>query len=168
MLIGKQVSLQDMLLCRERRAAYQQQFISEHNCPIISFCLNIPGPVKTTLDLRNAFAVGKTEITNLLHTSHLAIIDAVEFHDDTGDELILCIDGDATTIKKQTSLIEDQHALGRLFDIDVIDIDGTKLSRDTYRKCFICNCQAQVCASSRKHTVLEMQQAIEQILSLYL
>ena len=60
--------------------------------------------------------------------------------------------------------IEDTHPLGRIFDIDVIDTDGTKLSRDSFRKCILCDCQAQECARSRRHSVDEMFQAITELI----
>ena len=44
---GEQVVLTDMLQCRERRAQIQDTFIEQYHCPVISFCMNIPGPVKT-------------------------------------------------------------------------------------------------------------------------
>ena len=64
--------------------------------------------------------------------------------------------------------IEETHPLGRLFDIDVLDTTGTKLSRKIYRKCFLCGCQAQECASSRKHSVSELQAYIAKEINNYL
>lgn len=59
---------------------------------------------------------------------------------------------------------EETHPVGRLFDLDVIDINGQKLSRPSFRKCIICGCQAQECARTRKHSVNEMQSKIEEML----
>ena len=81
------------------------------------------------------------------------ILDSLETHEDTGDELMLSICN-----------IEDSSPVGRLYDIDIIDIDGRKLSRSHYRKCLICEKQAQECARSRTHTVREMQNAVEKLL----
>ena len=80
------------------------------------------------------------------------------------DELLLAIDCPAEKIKILTTEIEETHPIGRLFDMDVIDTDGQKLSRPSYRKCIICGCQAQECARTRKHTVEEMQAKIEEML----
>lgn len=162
MLIGNTVSLEEMLSCRERRAACQQHFLSAYHCPVISYCLNIPGPVKTNPELLKVFEIGKDEIIALLHQTQIPVIDLVIFNDKTGDELIACVDGSAQTIKKRTTIIEESHPLGRLFDIDVIDVNGEKLSRDGYRKCLLCDQQAQECARERRHTVEEMQSCIVQ------
>ena len=81
------------------------------------------------------------------------------------NEIIACnrLSGRKNT-KILTTEIEETHPIGRLFDIDVIDTDGQKLSRPSYRKCIICGCQAQECARTRKHTVEEMQAKIEEML----
>ena len=78
--------------------------------------------------------------------------------------MLLCVDASAEKIKDLTQQIEETHPYGRLFDMAVIRINGQKLSRPSYRKCLICDCQAQDCARSRKHTIEEMQDKIESIL----
>lgn len=162
---GTEVQLTDMMHCRDRRADIQTQYLAKYNCPVISFCMNIPGPIKTNDLIRAAFDQGRDELLRKLQAASVTIQDSVEFHDATGDEVILAVDFPASEIKKITSAIEENHSFGRLFDMDVIDITGVKLSRDSYRKCIICDCQAQECARSRKHTVQEMQDKIEEMLS---
>ena len=44
---GQEVVLTDMLACRERRVNIQNEYIQRYHCPVISFCMNIPGPIKT-------------------------------------------------------------------------------------------------------------------------
>ncbi|MGL6201522.1 MAG: citrate lyase holo-[acyl-carrier protein] synthase [Lachnospiraceae bacterium] len=165
MLIGNTVSLEEMLSCRERRAACQQTFLSKYHCPVISFCLNIPGPVKTNPELLKVFKIGKEEIIAFLQHMQIPVVGLVVFNDNTGDEFIACVDGPSQTIKQKTTMIEESHPLGRLFDIDVIDVNGEKLSRNGYRKCLICDQQAQECARARRHTVEEMQSCIVQYIS---
>lgn len=81
------------------------------------------------------------------------------------NELIMALDAPAEDIKTLATEIEESHPLGRLFDMDVIGTDSMKLSRGTYRKCIICGCQAQECARSRKHSVEELQEKIEELLN---
>lgn len=161
---GEQVILTDMLLCRERRAQIQDTFLSQYHCPVISFCMNIPGPVKTNEQIRAAFESGKTALLTRLEQSSAEIKNFLEIHEKTGDELLLSIDCPAEKIKDIITEIEETHPIGRFFDMDVIDTDGQKLSRPSYRKCIICGCQAQECARTRKHTVEEMQAKIEEML----
>lgn len=99
-----------------------------------------------------------------MEQSSAEIKNFLEIHEKTGDELLLSIDCPAEKIKDIITEIEETHPIGRLFDMDVIDTDGQKLSRPSYRKCIICGCQAQECARTRKHTVEEMQAKIEEML----
>lgn len=156
----KAVSIQDMMHCRERRARFQNSFLESYHSTVISFCMNIPGPVKTNPEIRQAFEQGYQAIKNVLLTHHVFIQNEIIIHTFTGDEYILSVDTNAQDIKKWMCDIEDTHPLGRIFDLDVLDSDGTKLSRNTFRKCILCDCQAQECARSRRHSVSEMFQAI--------
>ena len=98
------------------------------------------------------------------YAADMNVLESRVFHDITGDEMLLCVDAPAEKIKDLTQQIEERHPYGRLFDMDVIGTDGMKLSRSSYRKCLICDCQAQECARARRHTVAEMQDRIEEIL----
>ena len=168
MFSGIPVELPAMLAGREARAARQEAWLKEYACPLISFTLNIPGPIKTSAELRRAFDAGLTALEEQLRAAHLPCIAQTECHEVTGDEAMLAVDGDAASIKAITSTLEEQHPLGRLFDLDVLAADGTKLSRPTPRRCLLCAEQAQVCARSRRHSVEELTAEIERLLTAYL
>ncbi len=164
---GTEVQLTDMLLRREHRAEMQNLFLHKYHCPLISFCMNIPGPIKTNDLIRNAFDDGVRTLKKALNASDLnnvKILDILEIHEPTGDELLMAADFPAESLKDITTAIEETHPLGRLFDMDVLDTNGNKLSRPAYRKCLICSRQAQECARMRTHSVAEMQEAIEKML----
>ena len=162
MLHGETVILTDMLECRERRARKQDEYREKYHTTIISFCMNISGPIKTNEDITKVFHSGVHDILQYLEDNHIAILESVEHNEKTGNELILAVDcKDSKRIKDATTHIEETHPIGRLFDIDVLDPNGNKMSRNTFRKCFICNCQAQECASRRRHSVPEMQEFID-------
>ncbi|MDD3368776.1 MAG: citrate lyase holo-[acyl-carrier protein] synthase [Lachnospiraceae bacterium] len=167
MLIGEQVTVPDMMECRERRAMIQDKYLAKYKTPVLSFCMNIPGPIKTNALLRQAFDEAVISIYDLLDTEDFSIQDFVQLHEKTGDELIMSIACNAADLKNKTTKLEESHPLGRLFDIDIIDVTGQKLSRPAFRKCLLCDCQAQDCARSRKHTVEEMQDKIEEMISEY-
>lgn len=168
MLHGIEVALPQMLDCRERRARKQQDYRNTYQMPVISFCMNIPGPIKTTPEIRKVFLEGVVLINNALEKEHISILDSVTYHDPTGDEYILCVGSPhGNHIKTLMTEIEESHPLGRLFDMDVIGIDGLKLSRSSFRKCFLCDRQAQECAASRRHSVAEMQDAIDRKIRIY-
>ena len=165
MLNGPYVELPAMLACREERANRQARLLEQYHCTIISFSLNIPGPVKTTPELRRLFGDGMQGILRVLSEEQLPLLERMERHEDTGDECLLAVRGEAGLIKKKMTALEEQHPLGRLFDIDVINQAGEKLSREHPRRCLICGEQAQFCARSRRHSVEELADRIEKLLA---
>lgn len=164
---GKKVTVPDMSVCRERRAAIQKEMITQYGTAVVCFCLNIPGPVKTNEKIRTVFAVGKQALMHEMKSCGAVIRKSVEIHEASGDELILAADMDSKKLKEITVKIEENHPLGRLFDMDVLDKNGEKLSRPDFRKCLICGRQAQLCARSRRHTVEELQAAVERLTEKY-
>lgn len=165
---GTPVQLTDMLLRREQRAAMQNMLLEKYHHPVISFCMNIPGPVKTNDLIRKAFDDGLLELKRTLTDTQIQILETLEIHEPTGDELLMSVALPAEQLKDITTKIEETHPLGRLFDMDVLDEHGSKLSRPSYRKCLICDKQAQECARMRTHSVAEMQEVIERMLWAYL
>lgn len=175
------VTLTDMLDCREKRLQLQNQLLGAANslssaasaspgtteatsfgavASLISFCLNIPGPVKSSEEIKRSFAAGKESIYAGLAKASMETGEAIELHGKTGDELLLLVWAEPEAVKDLTVRIEEAHKWGRLFDIDVLDQNGNKLSRPSFRTCILCGRQAQDCARSRRHTVEELQERI--------
>ena len=75
----------------------------------------------------------------------------------------------ATVLKKITMDIEHSSVLGSLMDLDVIDIDGTSISRRGCeiepRKCIICDDYATECFRHFSHSENEYKNAINEIIS---
>ena len=164
-MTGNEINLAQMLTRRERRVQEQEFFLKKYRSPLVSFTMNIPGPIKTNELIRKAFDKGKDLLLNSLNYNGIVINDCLEVHENTGDEMLLSVKNIAPDSLKGLMIdIENTSKLGRLFDIDVIDSDGNKLSRKTFRTCLICDKQAQECARSRTHSVKEMQDAIEKII----
>ena len=92
----------------------------------------------------------------------------------TGMEFYRVLRADALDVKRACSEFEEGHPLGRLLDIDVVEMAGetpTPISRTALgmapRRCFICNEEAKVCARSRQHTIQEMQEHIARMIAAY-
>ena len=162
---GIEVEIDEILDCREKRVAIQNKMIKKYNKPVISFTMNIPGPIKTNNEIKKAFDIGKNLILEKLKENNIEILEKEELNVNTGNELFISVNSSAEKIKNITVAIEESCELGRLFDIDVIDVNFKKLSRKSFRKCLICEEQAQECGRSRKHSVKELQDKIEEILS---
>lgn len=165
-MTGNEITLPQMLARREARAHQQAKFLAEYESPLVSFTMNIPGPVKTNELIRQAFDIGEILLLEGLARSGAEILKASESHDDTGDELLLAVRNvTPENLKDLAVSIETSSPVGRLFDIDIIDEYGRKLSRHEFRKCLICGRQAQDCARSRTHSVQELQEAVTSLLS---
>ena len=162
-----EVTLDQMLAARENRAMKQMQLIRKFGKPIISFCMNIPGPVKDSPLIRRGFRAGCRCLDHrLTAVLHREILEAV-----TGCEAMYVVDLPAVEVKKITTAIEDDHGLGRLFDMDVLDVDFSKLDRESVgggsRDCIVCGAPGRGCASRRVHSVEQLQGAAFGILSRY-
>ena len=160
---GIEVGIDEILNCREKRVVIQNEMIRKYRKPIISFIMNIPGPIKTNDEIKKAFDIGKNLILEKLKENNIEILEIQELNENTGNELFISANSSAEKIKNMTVAIEESCELGRLFDIDVIDINFEKLSRKSFRKCLICEEQAQECGRSRKHSIKELQDKIEEI-----
>ena len=61
-LIPMIVSLPEMLDARERRALRQQVLLRDYGSPLISFTMNIAGPIKDTPLIRRGFQIGLRDL----------------------------------------------------------------------------------------------------------
>ena len=152
-----EATLQEILDARENRVVRQRALLAEYQKPLISFTMNIPGPVKLDRDVVIGFFVGCRLIRDSL-AGHLLF--AEEHRRNTGCEAFYVADLPVRELKQLALDIEDADSVGRLFDIDVLDTDGKKLSREDMgiprRKCLLCNEDAAVCASVRAHSLEEL------------
>ena len=165
------VTLMEMLGAREARAMRQQQLLEEYQLPVISVCLNIAGPVKNSPVLRRAFREGLERLECALLVGRLDIVHREEVDEPTGCEALWVVRGDGRAVKELCVELEDRDALGRLFDLDVLDPASGKWDRTQLgqppRKCLVCGKEGKGCASRRLHTVEELQGATQVILENY-
>lgn len=162
------VTLMEMLDARERRAQRQQQLLLQHNKTLLCFTMNIAGPVKNSPLIRRGFALGRRLLEQQLMVAKTQILHFEEISENTGNEAIYVLDCDALTAKRAAVAIEDGTEAGRLFDMDVLRPDGSKVDRQELlldaRKCLICGGMAQSCARSRTHTVAQLQEKTWELL----
>lgn len=150
-----EVSLIDILNAREERVLLQQKMLQKYSCPVISFTMNIAGPMKNTPLIERGFQAGLDALYSKLPPQAIK-----SKHIDmacTGCTALLAVESDASTLKGICVSIEDCHPLGRLFDMDVLDINGVKLERQNQRGCMVCGAPGRVCASQRLHCVEQLQ-----------
>lgn len=167
--MSKEVSLLEMLDARERRAHRQQELLERYHKPLICFTMNIAGPIKDSPLIRRGFARGQQLLRQQFFRAKLSPLHTDAHCEATGCEAFYVLDADPLVIKKFTTDIEDATPLGRLFDMDVLRPDGTKVDREELslsgRRCLICGGPAKVCSSRRVHTVAELQAKTTEILT---
>lgn len=137
-----------MLLARDRRASRQAALLSRYGRPVISFTMNIAGPVKDSPLIRYAFRSGLRKLEAL----PCAQLCREVIFEPTGPEALLVYETqDARLLKAFCIRLESEGEAGRLFDLDVLDANGEKLSRETGRTCLVCGGPVSVCSRSRAH-----------------
>lgn len=150
----KPVTLTDVLLAREKRADLQKKLLAEYNATLISFTMNIAGPIKNTPLIERAFCFGLDEIYASIPK------DKILFERTTSDfcgcEAMIAVDIDALAVKEIAVKIEESSRLGRLFDIDVISANGEKLDRRFERGCIVCGKSGRECSAGRVHSADEI------------
>lgn len=157
-----EITLAQILQCREDRVRLQKEFLNTYQVPVLCFTMNIAGPVKTSPLIERGFETGIALLEQAL--SEGSILQKSVQVDVTGCQAIYAISMDAKILKKICTQIEEATPLGRLFDMDVLDTDGSKLSRDSQRGCLVCGAPSRGCAARRTHSVAQLQSATTRIL----
>ncbi|CDI50767.1 citrate lyase holo-[acyl-carrier protein] synthase [Clostridium tetani] len=153
----------DILSAREERVDFQNTLLKKYKLPLLCLRVNYPGAIKDNETSRGISNILKSEIENKFDTQIV-----YKYYKSTaeGPILILIIDNIAEEIKKHSIYVEENHFLGRCADIDVYNVDGTGISRTSLgykpRKCFICENMAQNCVRSRRHSIEEVINYIEE------
>ena len=97
------VSVEDMMEARERRARLQEQLIGTYQVPVVSFTLNIPGPVKILPGTEEFFRRGSESVRQALKQASVPVLFETQLREHTGLELFLCADSKPETLKQITS-----------------------------------------------------------------
>ncbi len=153
------VTLADMLAAREARTSAQQELGGRYALPLLCFTMNMAGDVKDSPLIRECFFEGVRRLRALPYAAQYESIELAH----TGPTAYFVFDCPAEALKRAAVAIEDGSSAFRLFDMDVLDAEGNKLSRETPRSCVICNEPAAVCARSRAHgldAVVDAQTAL--------
>lgn len=159
-----EVTLPMMLECRENRAKRQRELIEKYGKPVVSFTMNIAGPIKINYFIERGFCIGYERLEGAFYSYKTNVLYSTFRLSVTGPEGYFVVDLDSQELKKICTEIENQDELGRLFDMDVIAPNGCKLERKEERHCLICDKPAKECSSRRLHSVAELTSKTNSIL----
>ena len=156
-MIEREITLTEILTAREERVAIQNELLSSYKVPVVSFTMNIAGPVKVTGLSHRAFLWGMEQLRLGFVQNRMTVRKEHSRSLPTGDEGYFAVDAPAERVKALCVEIEESARMGRLFDIDVIGTNGLKLERGAERPCIVCGKPGRDCASRRLHSVSELQ-----------
>lgn len=164
-----EITLDSLLTSRDARAARQKKLMARYpGRTVVCLTVIMPGKVKRNLQSLVVAQAAVTAVVSVFRDSmeHLELLDL-----STGYEAYLVTSLPAAQAKAKTCHIEDNHSLGRLFDIDVIGRDGVPMSRtavgEAPRKCLICGESAAFCMRNRTHTQDELLARISEMIDDY-
>jgi len=160
--LKKQIN--QIMTAKERRAARQHRLLKVYGSTVISLTLNLPGGYLRYERWQQVWHQAQQALKPLAsvekyHASRVGL---------WGPETFMAVGLGSLAVKVITTTIEEQHPLGRLFDIDVIDLSGKPVSRKQLgkpaRSCLICEQPAVECYVNRRHTLEELTKAVETII----
>ncbi len=171
--IGSTPSLDEVLQNREKRVSLIKKLLTIYpDCSLISYKLNIAGPIKNNIYIKRIFDIGLNQILSCINSDNLEISYSKTLDIKTGPEYFAIIKANAKEIKIKMTNIEEKSKLGRLFDIDVLYMNNDKIEHISRvdigfenRKCFVCQADARQCAGSRAHSLTSIQESMYEIIS---
>jgi len=160
-----EINLQELLQSRDERQATQQALLQQYSGATLC-CLTIvmPGSEKRN-DMTEVIA--RAAVEAILNKMGLHIVNFFTQDKPTGFEAYAVLDCPADRAKALACEIEETHPLGRLMDIDILSSDGIHLSRQTPRRCLLCDNEARVCMRAHTHTPEQLMAKITQLIDDY-
>lgn len=151
--------LEEILLARELRASRQAELLSKNNCTLICFTMNIPGEDKNSRLVQYAFRYGLQLLKSKFGEPVLTVPSTA-----AGPEAYFLSSLPPQSVKDITTELETSCSLGRVFDVDVLDPDGHKLSRSSRRSCILCGKPVDHCVKAGTHLVAEARAKIDSVI----
>lgn len=164
-LQGSDVSLLALLNARDKRASRQQTLLETYQQPVLSLTINAMGGVKRNPLLDYVFKQALKALERLFKAENITPIYQKITQADTGNEAIFSVNIPAYELKKYCVNLETITPLARLWDMDVIDLNGKPISRSDLgippRRCLICAENAKVCARQRSHSMADLMSTLQ-------
>lgn len=166
---GPPASLEAVLAARDARAERRAELLKEGGV-VISVSVVMPGAVKDCALSREVARLADEALHHALAVMRLPATRRYVCAAATGPESLWRVEGDPVDVKLAAVAIEDSHALGRLFDLDVESEDGA-VTRSMLglapRRCLVCDDPARACGRSRRHTPEELRAAMKRLYRLW-
>ena len=103
------VELMEVLEARERRVRRQQELLRTYGCPLISFTMNIAGPIKNSDEITWGFQYGSGLLLRQLERVKAPILHRESCNDVTGNEALFVVDFAPDRLKALMVELEDHQ-----------------------------------------------------------
>lgn len=164
---GPEVDLETVLAAREARVAARAEVFRQGREPVVSLTVVMPGPVKDNAGSRRLRDAALAAVISVAEAAGWAACVHRMVDGPAGAEALISVDADAGDLKRAMVTLEDDHPLGRLWDLDVVDPVAGAISRRDLgrepRRCLVCGEPAHACARSRAHTIADLHAAMKAI-----
>lgn len=155
-----------VLMDRERRYDRILELIGEFNLPVLCGKINYPGKNKNTMESMKAFSILK-EFLSVEFIKKAVFCEKVDGYD--GCSMLMVLSESPLAAKNRTVHIEEQHTLGRIFDIDIYIKDGSSIGRENInkspRRCILCNGDARICMKYKNHNLEDVLEKINGLIN---
>ncbi len=164
--------LNQILKAKEQRHLIRQN-ASQNGLATISINFNVPGYPKSSELMTKVFEMVCRELKTYLNAIRLPFdADKTLLQcDDAGDICFFFFkpcDFNLVEIKNKLEYFEQNHALGRLLDVDIFDAQAKVISSKKQKSCFICkNHSAIDCMRQQRHSYESLRQYILEALNNY-
>lgn len=159
------VTLDQLLKSRDLRYATEKQLLKDNpDKTLVVLTVVSPGAEKVTEESIIAFDAAMAAISYEFVED---ICDVSVNKLETGYEAYYILSIPQRLAKKRCVMIEENHPLGRLFDIDVIGEGCVPMSRTEVdanpRKCLVCGKNARLCMRERIHSLDEILSEVKRL-----
>lgn len=161
------VTLEQLLLSRDTRAAFQRNYLETHpGYSLVCLTVQLPGPEKRN-DI--SLAIGHAGLQALQERFPGCLLQEKDL--ETGYEAYFGVRNNPLAVKRITCEVEENHPLGRLMDIDVVGAAGG-VPREAVglkaRRCLLCGNEVRYCMRAKTHTKDELLERIRQMVNDYI
>ncbi|MCI6701926.1 MAG: citrate lyase holo-[acyl-carrier protein] synthase [Prevotellaceae bacterium] len=164
-----EITLDELLAGRDKRQSVQRDLIRK-SPQFTLICLTVIMPGRVKCNSQSLF-IAKEAVSALKNQFQKSVRFFMERVLPTGFEAYLLTSTSLLESKRKVCEIEEQHPLGRLFDIDVIDRDGNPVARAAIgkpeRRCLLCDNEARYCMRAHSHTTEELLNHIKELIDSY-
>lgn len=151
--------LNEILKHKELKQELIFKLIQKNQMPVLVVRVNIPGPEKKTPWAKQLFQAAEDEVKKTLDQKQWSFYEMdLEMYFEYLK--LFSVKADAVDMKLAAIELEESHEIGRILDVDVYDLNGVIMTRQSFQKsprsCYICDRPAYECVRNQTHPVEEL------------